>query len=238
MNGDPLARNPDLARLADEAWRLGQGMDLSGCHYGPATWAKNITITRPSPYYYFLAGFAALIGARSVMEVGTHYGGSALAMAKGLQRANPHGSWRIVTVDVTDLNRERLVQEGNIVKLVGSATDPATQSAMLDALQGDTIDLLYVDALKSGTFIRDVLTGLGSRASISWVILDDISKHPSMTQLWGELEETFGDRCLNLAAFNPKIRDVDVGFGLLDFAQAGLEKLLHAGERPDIRQDL
>jgi hypothetical protein len=221
--------------LADEAWRLGQSMDLSGCHYGPATWANNITITRPSPYYYFLAGFAALIGARSVMEVGTHYGGSGLAMAKGLQHANPDGSWRIVTVDVTDLNRDRLLQEGNIVKLVGSATDPATQSAMLDALQGDTIDLLYIDALKSGTFILDVLTGLASRATISWVILDDISKHPSMKQLWGQLEATFAGRCLNLAAFNPNIRDVNVGFGLLEFGQTGLEKILHVGEHLEIR---
>jgi hypothetical protein len=34
MNGDNLVHDPDLAMLADEAWRLGQSMDLSGCHAG------------------------------------------------------------------------------------------------------------------------------------------------------------------------------------------------------------
>lgn len=229
MNSDNLVRDSDLPTLANEAWRLGQSIDLSGCHYGPATWANNITISRPSPYYYFLAGFAALVGARSVMEVGTHYGGSGLAMAKGLQHANPDGSWRIVTVDVTDLNRDRLLQEGNIVKLVGSATDPAMQSAMLDALQSDTIDLLYVDALKKGKFIIDVITGLGSRANIKWVILDDISKQASMRELWSGVEASFGSECINLAKLNPHIRDTKVGFGLVQLGQAGLDKLAQLG---------
>ena len=58
----------------------GQSFDLSGVGYGRRHSGDTGEIsTKPMTYYPFLAGVAAHIGATATIEIGTHWGGSAVA---------------------------------------------------------------------------------------------------------------------------------------------------------------
>ena len=76
----------------------GMPMDLSNCYYGPSTGHCLSSINEPMAYYYLLAGFAKVIGASNVLEVGTHFAGGSLAFIKGMDAAAVDAP-RVVTVD-------------------------------------------------------------------------------------------------------------------------------------------
>jgi hypothetical protein len=60
-------------------------IELPDAIYGPAHWSGDKKFHDESfPYYFFLAGFVRLKNCRSIFEVGTHYGGSTLAMLHGI----------------------------------------------------------------------------------------------------------------------------------------------------------
>ena len=111
------ARRP-LPDIVNEAWGAGQALDLANIGYGPVHWNTGERFrTRPDPYYFFLAGLVRSQGFRRIFEVGTHYGGSALAMMRGF--AEPESA-RIVTVDISDRNAARHRVERRVRRAVPS----------------------------------------------------------------------------------------------------------------------
>lgn len=200
-----------LAALMQEANRVGRTLNLDDVYYGPSSWGTKQFIERPSPYYYFLAGWCAVTKSSSAIEVGTHYAGSTFAILRGLV-----GNAKIVTMDVTDLNAERLAEEPRITKLIGSGADAAVQDDAVKALGRASCDLLYIDALKDKKFVFDVLDGFKERLPVRYAILDDISIVPPMREMWKEVEARYGDRCLDVSKLDPSIRAENVGFGVID----------------------
>jgi len=76
----------DLRRLVELDWQAGQLIDLTGVGYGRIHWGNLTDISTPTvPYYQFLAGLAAFIEAETALEIGTHWGGSAVAILRGMR---------------------------------------------------------------------------------------------------------------------------------------------------------
>ncbi len=202
----------DLHEMVSAADRIGQSIDIRDAHYGPASWGKKEFVTAPSPYYYFLAGWCTLTKASKVIEVGTHFGGSTLALLAGMDKTDDA---RLVTMDVTDLNKERLAEEPIVTKIVGSGADADIQEQAVSQLNGAGCDLLYVDALKDQQFVFDVLEGFAKLTPIRYAILDDINITASMRSMWAEVRERYGDDALDITESHPSVRAENVGFGVI-----------------------
>src|SRR5579884_3165402 len=75
-------RTCSMEDIVREAWALRTSFDLKNVAYGRIHWGNERDIrTEPFPYYYFLAGIVKLTRAERVVEIGTHQGGSARALA-------------------------------------------------------------------------------------------------------------------------------------------------------------
>jgi hypothetical protein len=76
---------PPLDGVITKAWTIGKSIDLSNIGYGPAHWKGGERfVSSPYPYYSFLAGLVQSQNCKRIFEIGTHYGGSALAMMRGI----------------------------------------------------------------------------------------------------------------------------------------------------------
>jgi len=202
----------DLKLKVWQAFELGKGIDLEDAHYGPSSWGTKQYVDRPSPYYHFLAGWCRATNAARVIEVGTHYGGSTLAIHKGIvASADP----KLVTIDVTNLNAERLARETAITKIVGSGADRDVQDCAVAALGSERCDLLYIDALKDMQFVLSCLDGFISRAEIGYAILDDINIVPEMRRMWNDVMVRYGEHAIDVSSLIPEVRAPNVGFGLI-----------------------
>jgi hypothetical protein len=100
-----------VERAIADTWDIGRRFSLDDCLYGIPHWAGKPP-DRPSPEYFFLAGIACSQGCRRVLEVGTHMGGSILAIRKGIGEALD----QIVTIDPTDLSDSVLASHPEIKK--------------------------------------------------------------------------------------------------------------------------
>jgi len=199
--------------LVARAWKSGQAMDLEGIGYGRIHWGnfKDIRST-PSPYYYFLAGLVKELGIRRVLEIGTHSGGSALAMQKGFEGE----SGMIVTIDITRASDRILREQKNIVKVRGDANKPKVIDKVLTALDGQPVDLMFIDgdhkfhpALVNYSVYSTLL-----RPKV--ICLDDITLNAEMLRLWRFLSQDSADqRAVNAAEIIPDIRPGRPGFGLI-----------------------
>ncbi|HPG89300.1 MAG TPA: hypothetical protein PLD46_06570 [Hyphomicrobium sp.] len=127
----PITSREELKAHVLGAYKHGFSIDLDHCVYGPATGGNRGYIDETMSYYRLLAGHCALTNAHTVMEVGTHYGGSTLALLSGL-RAGSAKDPLVVTMDITDLNRERLAKEREIHKVIGDATELSFIAALAD----------------------------------------------------------------------------------------------------------
>lgn len=199
--------------LVERAWDSGQQLDLEGIGYGRIHWGnfKEVSTT-PSPYYYFLAGLVKEVGIRCVLEIGTHSGGSALAMQKGIGDA----SGFIVTVDVTKASDKTLKSHSNIVKIRGDSNKPKVVDQIVDAFGGRQVDMLFIDGdhkFFPGLLNYSIYTTL-LRPKI--ICLDDITLNEEMMRLWGFLSASVPDgRAVNAAGVIPDIRPGRPGFGLI-----------------------
>ena len=204
----------ELKAYVWRAYTHGQTLDLGDAVYGPATGGTRGYIDETMPYYQLLAGHVALSSAATVMEIGTHYGGSTLALLAGL-RAGGAANGRIVTMDVTDLNRERLSREPEIVKVIGDSTEPGFVEALAADLPSREIDVLYIDALKDATFLLTTMNNMhlaGLRPK--WLILDDVET-AGLRPLWDLLESAEPERSILVSREFPEIRDRKQGFGFI-----------------------
>lgn len=197
------------------AYALGETLDLDHCVYGPATGGTRGYIDETLSYYRLLAGHCAITNAKSVMEVGTHYGGSTLALLAGMK----HGKAKdpvLVTMDITDLNRERLEQEPEIRKVIGDSTRQGFVAGLASNLETPDVDLLYIDALKDPGFVLTTMYNIfavGVRPK--WLILDDIQTTEEMRKFWDILEEIEPEMSFLLSREFPHMRKPEMGYGIV-----------------------
>jgi cephalosporin hydroxylase len=197
----------DLAKLCNECWTAGQDIDLSNIQRNPAV-NKGVV-----DYYFFLAGFVRFNRISTIVEVGTHYGGSALAMlAGGGEQLD-----RIITVDVSNASDPYLKGKDKIIKVVGDGSQQATAAAVLQKIgAGGRADLLYIDTLHTYKCTSDTFHAFYPSLRPKWVIFDDITLNDEMAAAWKEVTSKFGpDDSINVASAVPAARKGRAGFGLI-----------------------
>ena len=211
MNARPRSQD-EIAAHVLKAYRLGHELDLSGCVYGPTTDARRSFLNETMPYYRLLAGHVAETNASRIVEIGTHYGGSALAMAAGF-RGNTSG--RIVTMDIAGLEHASLRSDPRITKVVGDATELGFVRAVAARFPSPEIDLLYIDALKTPDFVlRTMRNVYDAGLRPNWLILDDIQTNGSMRALWSLLETEDREHTFLISDAYPEIRGPEIGYAI------------------------
>lgn len=176
--------NPELApldELVSWAWKIGNAIDLTGVGYGRIHWDNfRDIITDPLPYYFFLAGFVRLVHAARICEIGTHWGGSTLALRRGV---SPELKPDVVTIDLS--RKSRFDAELGIRKIIGEAGSKVVLQTVAEHFDEQAhIDLLFIDSHHTfaATFSQycEYTTLLRPR----FVILDDISLNEEMANAW------------------------------------------------------
>ena len=75
-----------LEAVIKAAWETGHEVGLAGVGYGRIHWGNQTDISdTPLSYYYFLSGLVKTLRYSRILEIGTHQGGSALAMLSGIR---------------------------------------------------------------------------------------------------------------------------------------------------------
>ena len=203
-----------LEAFVRAAWTAGQSFDLSGVGYGRAHWGNTGEVsTKPTAYYPFLAGVAAHIGATATIEIGTHWGGSAVALMRGMLSRQP--APLLVTVDITTESDNYLPAQPEyrfIRKIVGDANRPETVEQVRAFVR--KADLLFIDAAHSATptLLNTFLYGLLFKPKV--VLLDDITHNESMRAAWAVLRAIYPYQSVDCATIVPAIRRRE-GFGLI-----------------------
>ncbi len=201
----------------DRAWRLGRTIDLPGIGYGRAHWGSGSDIvTAPFPYYHFLAGLVRLIEARRVVEIGTHHGGSARAMAVGMANS-PEA--KIVTFDITPDGSEILARHPIIRAYhLDAVSEPAFEACVAEFGEA-SVDVAYIDAAHDfWTTLQSFLICSGALGA-GIVVLDDIALNPGMSKLWRHLRRSYPGDAIDATDVHPEIRSggsgINPGFGVV-----------------------
>jgi cephalosporin hydroxylase len=184
-------------------------IDLSGIYYGTS---EGNFVDGPAPYYFFMAGLAARLRCRRIVEIGAHFGGSIFSMARGVEYAGLLPTAEMVTVDLKDKNREGF-QKNPLVKLIiGNCFDDVVAQKVASSFSG-RVDLMFIDHHHDYDHTSRCLEQYLPLVSPRLVVLDDIGLNPSMEKLWGDIVGVYGNRAINVtfASRRPK----NVGFGLL-----------------------
>jgi cephalosporin hydroxylase len=192
-----------------DAWDVGRRFNLDDCLYGIPHWAGDPPVS-PYPYYFFLAGLAASQQCRRALEIGTHMGGSTLAIRKGMG----DGLERFVTLDTTDLSDPLLAHYPEIEKLQGSAGDPAIISRIVEMFNGNNIDILYIDAFHDyeHTISHYGIFSILLRPKIT--VFDDIFLNLSMKRMWFDIRRSAPHQVADTTLVSNDIRNIDAGFGV------------------------
>jgi len=157
--------------LCDTAWELGKDLELSECGYGQSHTVYG-HVLGPLKHYYFLGGFCKAIGARNILEIGTHFGGSICSMNKAVQTDN------IVTIDIQEHNE----LPKNIKRIRGGGEFPSTYVGLRKLFDGK-LDLVFVDGVHS---LRDTKKYLEHCLKLRprFMIFDDINLNEEMRKFW------------------------------------------------------
>lgn len=200
-----------LEGIVRDAWLAGRQIDLAGVQFGPGFrgWQGTGFVPGPVPYYYFLAGLVRSQGCSRILEIGTHFGGSALSMLRGT--ADPTKA-QLVTIDIRELNPV-LHGTAGLTKLTGDANSEGIVRAVVDRFAGSPIDLMFVDGDHSFMATASSLGVYGMLLRPRLVVLDDIVINDGMRGLWSLLRPSF--EAVNCSDVEPAIRIKECGFGLL-----------------------
>lgn len=163
-------------------------------------------------YYPFLAGLVQCLRARRILEIGSERGGSAEAMALGMGS----DAELLVTVDVVDQSH-RLNDRPGILKIIDDAASDRAAQRVLAAFDHRPIDLLFVDSAHEYSYTLQHISIYTALLRPRLVVIDDIVLNESMARLWADLRRVFGDRAVNACDVDPRIRNCDCGFGLIDW---------------------
>jgi cephalosporin hydroxylase len=203
----------DLKNICERAINEGQKLDLRGCCYGePTGWIGPPSKT-PNKYYYFLAGLVRSQHLCNILDIGTHFGGSIMSMAKGLHKECITRS-RLVTVDIACKNEEKFKNYPYIKRVEGDATKQKVIKKITESFRGK-IDLIYIDSDHKYEHVKTVIYVYANRLRPKYIVLDDILLNNSMKRLWKELKKKFKDRAYDVSKLG--IRKDNVGFGVIDW---------------------
>jgi hypothetical protein len=203
-----------------DAWNAGASVSLDGIGYGRIHWDNEqdvVTDASDWPYYQFLAGVAVLLGASSALEIGTHWGGSARALARGMKDG------KVVTIDITtesDAVLPGCPESGQIHKIVGDANSLEVVEQVQKAL--DRADILYIDAAHLGlpTLLNFSIYSTLLRPKV--VVFDDIRLNEDMARFWSLIRKAYPKQSIDCLEVEPQIRQPYVGFGVVLLSADGL----------------
>jgi hypothetical protein len=193
-----------LSDIVDRAWRLRETMDLTTIGYGRIHWGNlTDTVTNPFNYYYFLAGLVRLLGVRRIVEVGTHQGGSARAMAAALKGEEQA---KIVTFDVTKDGAELLAGHAIIRAYNLDANSEEAYETCLREFGEPKVEFAYIDAIHDfWPTLNSFLICTGALGA-DIVVLDDITLNNGMKKLWHLIRLRYGDDAIDATEVHPEIR--------------------------------
>jgi LPS sulfotransferase NodH/4-hydroxybenzoate polyprenyltransferase len=207
---------PDVSEVIRGAWETGRAFDLTGIGYGRIHWDNEQDISStPFSYYFFLAGLVRLTGAKRILEIGTHCGGSIRAMQAGLSSTD---GAVLVTVDVSRESDAYLTDTSIIRKVVGDANSAETFATIRKYFE-DGCDLLYIDARHDfwPTYLNYALYVTALRPAM--VVLDDITLNQDMEHFWGLVQRSVPPgRSIDATEIEPSIRPAGSarpGFGVI-----------------------
>jgi cephalosporin hydroxylase len=201
----------DLEAVCEKAIDAGREIDLSDCHYGD-TVGSEVVITRPTRYYYFLAGLVRSERLSRILEIGTNCGGSIMSIYKGIQAGYIEKS-RIVTVDIERKNNGGFNAYPGIRRIHGDSLDDEVIEKAV-ALFEDEIDLIYIDSLHEYGHTKRNIDVYARRLNPRYLVLDDIRQCDEMCDLWRELKAKFGDNAFDASEI---IRRSGAGFGIINW---------------------
>jgi hypothetical protein len=195
----------NLAKMCERCWAIGEKINLSNIQRNPKVGRGAVD------YYTFLAGFVRFHEFSTIVEVGTHFGGSALAMLAG-------GSEKIrlmVTVDISDLSNEYLQGKDKIAKVVGDGSQLETAEIVFEKI-GSPIDFLFIDTKHTYQCTFNTFKHFNTKLMPTWIIFDDIALNEEMETAWSEISKQFGpENFINVATAVPQARRGKAGFGLI-----------------------
>lgn len=200
-----------VREICAAALAAGNAINMDGIVYGPAHWEKTGRLDRPRLYYNFLAGLIRNQSATQVVEIGTWYGGSALAMQRGFDRGAAGRA--IVTVDVKQRNASAFAACPEIVAVEGDAASDRVVDAVAARVRPG-IDILFIDGDHQYLPTKAVVTKYGNRLRPKWVILDNIHCGWSMEKVWASAHRVYPG--LAYDAGNELGFQAPTGFGVID----------------------
>jgi hypothetical protein len=205
--------------LVQKSLALGASIDVSQIDYGIPHWpvdeATRPRILTPS-YYSFLAGLICALDIHRIIEVGTHMGGSARAMVRGMNR--PRGyEQHIYTVDVTDLSDSVLNSEPLITKIQGEACAGHVIQALVKLTAHQPIDLVFIDSQHEFQSTLDQFTTYQRLFTPKYILVDDVALNEPMREFWKIICARYPGKALDISKLAPGVRDPDCGFGLVTF---------------------
>ena len=199
---------PTLQHICENAANAGRDIDLNGCDYGPHK-RTNLHLG-VQPYYHFLAGFARTLGCKKVLEIGTSYGGSMMAISRGCDA--DQAGLELVTVDKIDIAGQGLSGLRHITRIHGDSLLPATLGRVR-AKVSPPIDLLYIDSKHSYEHVTGNIRSYGDEFRPRFLILDDIHLNAEMENVWREISAQFGDQAFDAS----ELAQRPVGFGVVAY---------------------
>ncbi len=175
-----------------------------------------------------MAGFAALVEAKSILEIGTHFGGSANAFLAGLKsKIETPRIGSIVTVDIEDRVTGQDFDPA-IKRLVGNLFEKDFAKNVMHTLGKLRPSIAYIDALKDGGFLTKTIAAIQPNR-FEWLILDDISTNTSMQRKWAELSvDGKNIRGIDISDVVYPIREAGYGMGLISLNSGAAAKALVA----------
>ena len=204
-----------LQQICERAAKSGDNIDLKGCDYGPHK-RTNLYLGM-QPYYRFLAGFVRSLGCRTVLEIGTSYGGSIMAISRGCPADQPAA--RLVTLDKVDIAGQPLLDLPHIRRVHGDSLAPATVREAGRHLTAP-IDLLYIDSKHSYEHTKNNILTYGAEFCPRFVILDDIHLNPEMDALWSETSAKYQHRAFDASDLAKR----PGGFGVIEYGSPAPKK--------------
>lgn len=167
------------------------------------------------PYYHFLAGLVESLELRQIVEVGTYFGGSTLAMRLAQQRLPNPADTRLVTVDIKHFRPSVLLPEHGITRVIGDSLAGETLRKVQSSVQAP-IDMLYLDATHFYEQVKAEFQRYCELFQPTYVVLDDIHLNDSMQRFWQEVVADFGSLAFDATAAAHRVPTA--GFGVVHVA--------------------
>jgi predicted O-methyltransferase YrrM len=175
-----------LVEMALAAAREADAIDLEDIAARDADTGRFVRVW-PGEHYKLLAGLVKVLGARSIVEIGTATGASALALMKYLP-----ADGRLTTFDVVPWRKchgalltETDFADGRLVQEIADVTREPGFAAHRTLFDG--ADLIFIDAAKDGQMEKRLLALLATCRHPMHVVFDDI-RVPAMIEIWRSID--------------------------------------------------